>query len=169
MTTTTGSVWRRLRGALGVGIAWGAAWSLVGLVLAGIEYWAQFRIQGLTARILVAVIEQAIISGLFGFVSGVLFGFVLAGLSRARWFSARSIWPFVAAGGTGMAGTMLLYLTFAANYLFTRSGVIIVAVFGWFGLLGAVSSMVTLALVRHADRRALPGSGSTALTDGTAG
>ncbi len=169
MPTATGSVMRRLRGALGVGLVWAIGWGLVAAGLAFVETWGQLSTRFFSAWFLQGFMVQVLLGGLFGFASGVLFAIVLAALSRASWFKARSIWPFVAAGGLGMAGTEMLYIAIRAGYLFARSGVAVGIALGWFGLLGAVSSMATLAIVRHADRRALPDPGRAALPDGAAG
>jgi hypothetical protein len=129
---------RRIRGAIGMGLAWGAAWAGAGIVLAvvtGFQADAPFPL----------------VFGVFGFLAGVTFSAFLALTEGRRRFDQMSLPRFAAWGATG--GLLL-------SALFTRA-----ASLGWgdalvlaptFALASAVCASGSLALARRASRQELP-------------
>ena len=129
---------RRIRGALGMGIVWAAAWSAVGMVprwLFGFNADAPFPL----------------IFGVLGFVAGVTFSGVVALAERRRGFDQMSLPRFATWGAVG---------GFLLSALFTR-----VASLGWsdvlaivptFALAGAACAAGSLAVARRAQRLELP-------------
>jgi len=129
---------RRIRGAIGTGITWAAAWSAVGVAMRwviGIETDAPLPL----------------VFGVFGFIAGVVFSGVLALTEGRRSFDQMSLPRFA---GWGAVGGLLLSAVFAK-----------VASLGWGDVLAlaptlAVASAVcasgSLALARRAVRRELP-------------
>lgn len=128
---------RRIRGAIGLGLAWGIAWFGAGLVLALMFPGA-------------ADVPFPILWGFFGFVGGVIFSAVLGIVERRRSFDQMSLARFAGWGGIG-------------GFLLCGAFVSIVAMFGetmpleHFGLLGPVftvagagSASGSLALARRA-------------------
>jgi hypothetical protein len=135
---------RRIRGAIGMGVIWAAAWSAAGAV----------------PRWVFGVNTDAplpLVFGLFGFLAGVVFSGVLALTEGRRRFDQMSLPRFA---GWGAMGGLLLSALFAK-----------VASLGWGDVLAlaptlAVASAVcasgSLALARRAVRRELPDRGDTA-------
>jgi hypothetical protein len=130
---------RRIRGAIGMGFMWGAAWAAVGFVLAVMT---GFR----------ADAPFPLIFGVLGFVAGVIFSAILALTAGRRSFEQMSLPRFA---GWGAAGGLLL------SGLFAKS-----ASLGWGDVLAisptlagacAVCASGSLALARRAARGALPG------------
>lgn len=128
---------RRLRGAIGMGITWGIAWSGAGFILAVIT-----RFQ--------ADAPFPIIFGALGFLSGVIFSIVLALREGRRRFEQMSL-PRFATGGA--IGGLLLAGWFAkAASLGVGDALIIVPTFT---LASAACAAGTLALARRAARPSL--------------
>jgi hypothetical protein len=142
---------RRIRGAIGIGVTWAAAWALVGSVprwLFGFNTDAPFPI----------------IFGVLGFIAGVIFSGLLMLTEGRRGFDQLTLPRFAAWGGVG--GVLLAAV-------FTRA-----ASLGWadalaitptFAVASALCASGSLALARRAGMRELPGMrGDTAeakLTD----
>ena len=129
---------RRIRGAIGVGLTWAAAWFGAGLVL--------LFVVGFGA----ADVPFPLFFGLLGFLAGVAFSGILGVLAGRRRFDEMSLPRFA---GWGALGGLLI------------SGVLVVAagptgeflVLGpVFALAGAISAAGTLALARRSEARALP-------------
>jgi hypothetical protein len=79
---------RRIRGAIGMGVTWGAAWSFAGAILRwvfGVNTDAPFPL----------------IFGVLGFIAGVTFSGVLALAERRRTFAQMSLPRFAAWGAVG--------------------------------------------------------------------
>lgn len=140
---------RRLRGLLGVGLTWGALWSVigagVGLVLAVVvpDAW------GLTARVL----DWTIGMGLYGLVSGVGFGSLLA-LREGR-KTVLDI-PLRRAAIWGVVGSAAVPLLFGALGMFelgTTTAEVLGAILVT-GALGGTFAPAAIAIARRAELRA---------------
>ena len=128
---------RRVRGAIGMGLTWAAAWSLVGLVprwLFGFNTDAPFPI----------------IFGVLGFIAGVIFSALLMLTEGRRGFDELRISRFAAWGAVG---------GFLLSAIFTRA-----ASLGWadafiiaptFAVASAICASGSLALARRAEMREL--------------
>ena len=126
-----GKLLRRVRGALGMGIAWGAAWSIAGMVprwLFGFNADAPFPL----------------IFGVLGFIGGVIFFGVLALAEGRRTFDQLSLPRFAAWGGVG---GLLLSAVFTRIASLGAADVLIVA--PAFVLASAVCASGSLALARR--------------------
>lgn len=126
---------RRLRGAVGMGFAWGAAWSVAGIVLAILT---RFR----------ADAPFPLIFGMLGFLAGFIFSGFLAWTERRRRFDQMSLPRFAA---WGAAGGLLLAAAFArAASLGMGDALVIVPTFA---LASAACASGTLAMARRAVAR----------------
>ena len=139
---------RRLRGAIGMGLAWAAAWFAAGLVL--------LLVVGFGA----ADVPFPLFFGFLGFLAGATFSGVLGIFARRRRFDEMSLPRFA---GWGALGGLLL------------SGIVAVAagpdaellVLGpVFAAAGAISAAGTLALARRGEERELPGANTEAVEAG---
>ena len=140
---------RKLRGLLGVGLTWGALWSVigagVGLVLGAVapEVWDW------TDR----VFEWTVGMGLYGLVFGVGFGSLLAlreGRSTIFDVSLRraAIW-----GTLGAAAVPLLFGALRAFEVGTTTAEVLGAILVT-GLLGGTFASASIAIARRAELRA---------------
>ena len=130
---------RRIRGAIGMGLAWGAAWGggAGGLVA---------RVPGIDSDL-----PFPLLFAPFGFVTGVIFSGVLAAIEGRRRFGRMSLPRFAAWG----AGSGLLLAIYVAAL---RGEALEVLVFGpALGLAGAVCAAGSLAVARRSERATLPG------------
>jgi hypothetical protein len=136
---------RRVRGAIGIGFTWGAAWAAVGLLprwVFGVNADAPFPL----------------VFGVLGFGAGVTFAVVLALSEGRRGFDRLTLPRFA---GWGAVGGLLLSALFARTASLSWGDVLAIA--PTFALASAVCASGSLALARRADTRALPGSrGDTA-------
>lgn len=137
---------QRLRGALGIGLAWGVAWFSAGMAI----MITSLVLTGSTG----ADVPYPVGFGLLGFVAGVSFSGVLGVLGRSRRFDQMSLPGF---GMWGAAGGALLALGVAgiaslgpANFLSVFTTLIPV-----FGTAGALSAAGSLAIARKAEGHAL--------------
>jgi len=142
---------RRIRGAIGIGFTWAAAWGVVGSVprwLFGFNTDVPFPL----------------VFGVLGFIAGVIFSGLLMLTEGRRGFDQLRLSRFAAWGGVG---------GFLLSAIFTRA-----ASLGWadalaiaptFAVAGAICAYGSLALARRAGMRELPDNrGDTAeaeLTD----
>jgi hypothetical protein len=140
---------RRIRGVIGIGVTWAAAWALVGSVprwLFGFNTDAPFPI----------------IFGVLGFIAGVIFSGLLMLAEGRRGFDEMKISRFAAWGGVG--GVLL-------SAIFTRIASLgfgeVLAIVPTFAVACAISASGSLALARRARMGELPDNrGDTAkLTD----
>ena len=141
---------RRIRGAIGMGFTWGAAWAVAGFLLAVVT---RFK----------ADAPFPLIFGVLGFLAGVIFSAFLALTEGRRRFDQMSLPRFV---GWGAAGGLLLAAVFAKAASLEWADVLAIA--PTFALASAVCASGSLAVARRAVRRELPDSrGDTAaeLTD----
>ena len=123
---------RRIRGAVGMGLTWGAAWFGAGLLL--------LLVVGFGA----ADVPFPLGFGLLGFLAGVTFSLVLASAERRRRLEQLSLARFAgwgALGGLAFSGAFALVAGLGAELL---------AVGAVFALAGAGSAAGTLALARRA-------------------
>lgn len=89
---------RRLRGAVGIGLAWGAAWLVAGLAL--------LAVVGLHA----ADVPFPLFFGFLGFLCGATFSVILGALGARRRFADMSVGRFAlwgALGGLIVVGAMI--------------------------------------------------------------
>ena len=129
---------RRVRGAIGMGVIWAAAWSAVGLVprwLFGIDTDAPFPL----------------VFGVLGFIAGVTFSGVLVLTEGRRRFDQMSLPRFA---GWGAIGGLLLSALFAKGASLGWHDVLAIA--PTFAIACAVCASGSLALARRVVRRELP-------------
>jgi hypothetical protein len=130
---------RRVRGAIGMGVTWAAAWSAAGAVprwVFGVETDAPLPL----------------IFGVFGLVAGVVFSGVLALTERRRAFNQMSLSRFAA---WGAAGSLLISGFWArAISLGWGDGLALATTLA---VASAACASGSLALARRAEKRELPG------------
>ena len=142
---------RRVRGAIGMGFVWGAAWSAAGFALAVVT-----RFQ--------ADAPFPIIFGVLGFTAGVIFSAFLALTERRRTFEQMSLPRFA---GWGAVGGLVLSALFSRAASLETGDVLVIA--PTFALACAACASGSLALARRAVRRELPerhADTEAALTEG---
>jgi hypothetical protein len=136
---------RRIRGAIGMGVTWGAAWSGAGIVLALVT-----RFQ--------ADAPFPLVSGVLGFIAGVVFSALLALTEGRRRWEQMSLPRFA---GWGAMGGLLLSALFASVASLGWGDVLVIA--PTFAFACAVCASGSLAVARRAETRELPDShGETA-------
>ena len=125
---------QRLRGAVGVGLTWGAAWLLAGLAL--------LVVVGPHA----ADVPFPLFFGLLGFLAGTAFAGILGAMGRHRRFDELSVGHFAAWGAVGGSAVALLVDRVAGpgNLL------VLLPVFA---TASAISAAGSLAVARWAERR----------------
>src|SRR5512132_1607425 len=129
---------RRIRGAIGMGFTWGAAWSGAGFVLAALT---GFK----------ADAPFPLIFGVLGFIAGVIFSAFLALTEGRRRFDQMSLPRFA---GWGAAGGLLLAAVFARAASLDLGDVLAIA--PTFAVASAVCASGSLALARRGVSRELP-------------
>ena len=137
----------RVRGALGMGVTWGFAWSLVGLVprwLLGFNPDAPFPI----------------IFGVLGFVAGLTFSGLLVLTERRRGFDQMSLPRFA---GWGATGGLLLSVVFARAASLRWGD--IAAIAPTFALASAICASGSLAVARRVTRHEFLASNDDAARD----
>lgn len=140
---------RRVRGAIGMGLAWGVAWALAG----GAPRW----LFGFNADV-----PFPIVFGVLGFLAGVIFFAILAVTERRRTFDQLSLPRFAA---WGAVGGVLLSAIFTRIASLGPGDVLVIA--PTFALACAACASGSLALARRADKLQLPdGRGDTAKLSG---
>jgi len=129
---------RRIRGAIGMGLAWATAWFGAGLIL--------LLIVGFEA----ADVPFPLGFGFLGFLAGVTFSGVLGLVEGRRRFDQMSLPRFAAWGGVGG-------LLFSAIFVWAAGlgGGNLLVLGPVFGLAGAASAAGSLALARRAGDRGL--------------
>ena len=142
---------RRVRGAIGMGVTWGAAWSVAGFVLA-----ALMRFQ--------ADAPFPIIFGVLGFLAGIMFSVLFALTEGRRQWNQMSLRRFA---GWGAAGGIVLSAVFARAASLGWGDIIMIV--PTFAVASALCATGSLALARRAlghDRLHVRGeTGDVALTD----
>jgi len=136
-----GKLLQRIRGAIGMGIIWGVAWSVVGTLprwVFGINADAPFPL----------------IFGVLGFLAGVTFSVVLALTEGRRSFEQMSLPRFATWGAIG---------GIALSAIFTRAASLglgdVLVIVPTFALASAACASGSLALARRATRGELAGVG----------
>jgi hypothetical protein len=127
---------RRIRGAVGIGLTWAAAWFGAGMVL--------LLVVGVGA----ADVPFPLFFGLLGFLAGAIFSGVLGILAGRRRLDQMSLPRFAwsgALGGLLLSG--IVALAAGADGEFVVVGPV-------FALAGAISAAGTLALARRAEKQA---------------
>lgn len=128
---------RRIRGAIGVGLTWGAAWFAAGMIM--------LFIVGFGA----ADVPFPLFFGLLGFLAGAAFSGILGILGRRRSFEQMSLPRFATWGAVG--GLLLSGVVAVA----AGPGGELMVLAPVFALAGAISAAGTLAIARKADKREL--------------
>ena len=129
---------RRVRGAIGMGITWAAAWSTVGLVprwVLGVNADAPFPL----------------IFGVLGFIAGLAFAGLVALTARRRRLDEMSLSSFA---GWGAVGGLLLSAFFASAASLEWKDVLVIV--PTFAVASAACAAATLTLARRAVRRERP-------------
>ena len=139
---------RRLRGAIGLGLTWAAAWFGAGMVL--------LLVVGVGA----ADVPFPLFFGLLGFLAGATFSGILGIFARRRRFDEMSLPRFAVWGALG--GLLLSGIVFVA----AGPGGEILVLGPVFAAAGAISAAGTLALARRAEERALPDDNAEAVEAG---
>ena len=129
---------RRIRGAIGMGLTWGAAWGAAGIMLAVVT---RFK----------ADAPFPLIFGVLGFIAGVIFSAILALTEGRRRFDQMSLPRFAVWGATG---GLLLSAVFAKAASLDWGDVLAIA--PTFALACAVCASGSLALARRAVSGELP-------------
>lgn len=149
---------RRLRGAIGMGLAWAFGWAVAGVAI-GVS---SVLLPMLPWRVFFEVFDAPLPAlAIPGFFAGVFFSVVLGIAGRGRRLSELSAGRFAAWGALG--GVLLTAFPFAlvAVGLASRAGSaigagqILAAIAVPFVGLGALSAGVTLRLARRAEQKAL--------------
>jgi hypothetical protein len=137
---------RRIRGAIGMGLTWGAAWGVAGnVVMLGFLLKTGSRPDA----------PFPIIFGAFGFLAGVIFSGVLGLVEGRRRFDQMSLPRFAAwgaAGGFVLSATFVLAVSLAGDPAFLWN---LVVVGPLFAAAAAGSAAGSLALARRAKDRGL--------------
>ncbi len=133
---------KRIRGALGMGLAWAAVWTGVGAIV-GVVAW----VLGLDPASGIA--EGAAVGVIMGFVAGATFSTVLGITEGRRRFDEMSLPRFA---GWGAVGGLLIGVLIVGGAVFAPGPGSVV---GLLTLLGAGSAAGSLALARRADDREL--------------
>lgn len=151
------SLWRRLRGALGMGLTWALGWAPIGAVLGSVIW----LVEAPPVPLLTVLGVNATTLGILGFVAGTLFSTVLRLGEGRRRFGELTLPRFAAWGAIG--GLLLGGLTVVVG--FWGAGTIPalgMTVAGGATLLGAGSAAGSLALARRAEDRDLLDAGPDA-------
>ena len=129
---------RRIRGAIGMGLTWGAAWCAAGIMLAVVT---RFK----------ADAPFPLIFGVLGFIAGVIFSAILALTEGRRRLDQMSLPRFAVWGATG---GLLLSAVFAKAASLGWGDVLAIA--PTFAIACAVCASGSLAVARRAGPRELP-------------
>ncbi len=132
---------KRIRGALGIGLTWAAAWSGVAVILALVGVFG-------TLGPILDYVVFAVLFGIVGFMGGAAFSVALGITERRRRFDEMSLRRFAF---WGAVGGLLVSIPWVAGATLAEAlsiGVVMT-------LTGAGSSAGSLALARRADDREL--------------
>ena len=132
---------RRLRGAIGMGLTWGAAWFGAGILLA--------RVPGFYSDLPFALLFAPL-----GFVTGLIFSGILVAIARRRTFDRVSLSRFAgwgAASGLLLSGIFVVGAAIRGESLWGE-----LLVFGPpLAMASAVCAAGSMAMARRAERREL--------------
>ena len=138
---------QRIRGAMGIGMTWGAGWAPVG------------ALTGLVTGTLLGfplgtvIVNYAVTFGVLGFIGGGLFSTVLGLAEGRRSFEELSLPRSIMWGASG--GLVLGALTVGIGVLGAGLSVLGAAIIGASALLGASSAGGTFVIARSAQGHAL--------------
>jgi len=142
---------RRIRGAVGMGLTWAAAWFGAGMImLLGL-----LLVTGSTG----ADVPYPLWFGMFGFVAGVTFSGVLVIVEGRRRFDQMSLPRFAgwgAVGGWLLSAIFVLSVALVEDITFLNNLVVLGPIFA---AAGAGCAAGALALARRAEDRELPEAG----------
>ena len=133
---------KRIRGAVGMGLAWAAVWAGVGVIVGVV-----MAVLGLDPASEIA--EGAVVGVIMGFVAGATFSTVLGITEGRRRFDELSLLRFAL---WGALGALLLSGLMTATGTLRAAGIV---TYGVLPLLGAGCAAGSLALARRADDREL--------------
>ena len=138
---------KRIRGAVGLGLTWAAAWFGVGII-----FFSGLLVFGVApvGAGLAAVVANSVVFAAVAFIGGAMFSVVLGITEGRRRFDQMSMLRFA---GWGAVGGLLLWASLGEG----------VVVAGIMTLLGAGSAAGSLALARRAEDRELLEAGEEAL------
>ena len=136
---------KRIRGALGMGLAWAVVWAGVGALIEVVT-----MVLGISSAM--DVLERAAAFAIMGFIGGAAFSVVLGIAEGRRRFDEMSLPRFAGWGAVGGLLMMALVLAVSASAV-TLPFVLVAGVVG--ALMGAGSAAGSLALARRADDREL--------------
>lgn len=142
---------RRIRGAIGMGLIWGAAWLGAGLVM----MLAFLLLTGSTG----ADVPYPLGFGMLGFLAGTTFSGVLSLVEGRRRFDEMSLPRFTgwgAAGGFLLSALFVVTVTLVDDPAFLGNLVVLGPVFAG---AGAICAGGALTLARRAERRMLDAGG----------
>ena len=134
---------RKIRGALGLGVVFGATWGAAGGLLALVLY--------LTTGSIQADVPFPVGFGILGFLAGTTFGGILGLLEGNRRFEQMSIPRFAGWGAAGGALFAAVFTTFAATIGGEGTGFfrVLPMLMGVFGAGGALCASGALAIARR--------------------
>ncbi len=136
---------RKARGLLGVGLTWGALWAMVGGVIGVLlgfmtDAWLWYN----------PITTWALGMGMYGFVSGVGFGKLLALTEGRKRLDQLSLKKMALWGVLGSAAVPLLFVPLGMFSVGTTF-IDILGAMGLTALLGGISAPGAVALARHAE------------------
>lgn len=143
---------RRIRGAIGMGLTWAAAWFGAGMVM----LFGFLLATGSTG----ADVPYPLGFGAFGFLAGVAFSGILGVVERRHRFDEMSLPRFAAwgaAGGLLLSVIFVLVVAIVEDPTFLRTLLILGPVFA---VSGAASAAGSLALARSGEDRELLDAGN---------
>jgi len=137
---------RRLRGAVGMGLTWAAAWALFGILI-GVS---SFLLPGLPWDLFFNVFDAPLPAlAVPGFVGGTVFSVVLGIAGRRRRFDEMSLPRFA---GWGALGGLLMMTPIVAELAFSPTSLVATTIVA---LLCSGSAAGSLALARMSEDREL--------------
>ncbi len=147
---------KRIRGILGTGLTWAAAWSVVGTIIRSLAaVIAGGTVAAPSGSLVTGVVVLLVTFGVMGFIGGAAFSVVLGIAEGRRSFDQMSLPRFAA---WGAAGGLLVSLFFQISPA-GSPGISVMAA-SVLTLLGAGSAAGSLALARRADDRELLDAGA---------
>ncbi len=143
---------RRIRGGVGLGLTWAAAWFGVGMI-----FLSSLLVFGTppVGTGLAEVIANSVLLAVAGFIGGVGFSVVLGIAEGRRRFDQMSLPRFAGWGAVG--GLLMSVLFLSKGGPLTLTGVLVTGVVT---LMGAGSAAGSLALARRGDDRELLDAGA---------
>ena len=147
---------KRIRGALGMGVVWAAAWAVGGVLMAA----STLLVPGLADTSFARTFDApAPAMAVPGFVAGVLFSIVLGIAARRRRFEELSLARFTALGAVGgllLSALPLMIVILGLGTLREGESIwrLTATLAGPFAVMSALSAWGTLSLARRSERQA---------------